>query len=279
MTALSLQTFVCTRLPGRPRLTVVGCGRKRDDADASRSSRYEEDHFRTKPCLDCSVGAAHRAGMSPACWDDGSPIERSTTTVQTSDPPSRKGKAPFFARKSLPFERDAREQAPEPALVPELIEATTPPTEEPLPSLDESATSIPPTAERTVAAERLGLTAEAIRGRVKLGWTPEEAMTTPKGELPPRVAELRATKRAATKTKASPAKTSRAKASTTKRTPPTARTATEAAVRDAIAQVPMRALLERLGYDVTDPVRVLVELGHQVEDLGCAPLGRVLRVS
>jgi hypothetical protein len=273
MTAISLPTFVCARLPGRPRLTVAGCGKKRDDADQSLGSRFEDDHYRTKPCVGCDVGAAHRKGELPSQWPDTTPIERSTITAQLSPPTKSKAKPPFFTRKPLPFER--AHEAPEPDSAP--IDVPAPPTEEPMPPLDEPATTI--ASENAAAAERLGMSPEAVRMRIKLGWTREEAMSTPKGELPPRIAAERAKKRGATKPKASPAKTSRAKASTTKRTPPPARASTEAAVREAIAQVPMRALLERLGYDVTDPVRVLVELGHQVEDLGCAPLGRVLRVS
>lgn len=102
-------------------------------------------------------------------------------------------------------------------------------------------------------AKRLGCTGNALRIRLKKGWPVERAFAT-KGEIANEASR--------------PAPSARAQR--------LSQPSTVIAVREAIAQVPLRALLERLGYDVTDAARILSELGIAAQDLGTHPRGRLL---
>lgn len=78
----AIESFVCLRLPGQPRLSRASCAEKH--AAAKRDVRGHMPGsaavLRSKDCLDCPIGAAHKRGERPEAWPDGSPIE--TTMIR-----------------------------------------------------------------------------------------------------------------------------------------------------------------------------------------------------
>lgn len=103
--------------------------------------------------------------------------------------------------------------------------------------------------------QKLGLTGTGIAFRVKRGWTDEEALTTPKGETPPRIA-------AETPRPHGPARGTKLSKPRASRSAPPSSAAEE-----------VRATLTAL-----DPVELLRRLGWDVEELGETPVGRVVVV-
>lgn len=83
-----MKTFVCRVLPGAPRLTPHGCAALQGSTERAASMGRASDAperlrlmERGKACVGCEVGHAHARGEEPACWPDGTAIERRETEV------------------------------------------------------------------------------------------------------------------------------------------------------------------------------------------------------
>lgn len=83
-----MRTFVCRVLPGSPRLTPHGCASLQGSTERAASMSRAGDAperlrllERGKACVGCEVGHAHARGEEPACWPDGTAIERRETEV------------------------------------------------------------------------------------------------------------------------------------------------------------------------------------------------------
>lgn len=68
--AMTLEHFVCLRLPGTPRLTRAACAAKFAKTSRRQDRTRGDDH-----CIGCRVGAQHVRGEKPAAWPDGEPLE------------------------------------------------------------------------------------------------------------------------------------------------------------------------------------------------------------
>lgn len=118
---------------------------------------------------------------------------------------------------------------------------------------------------RREEVQALGLTAQAIAGRIEGGWTVEDALTTPKGA--PRPATSARTKPA----KPDPAPKRRPIADAVKLGKSIERAQANARARAAGDDV--REMLTQLS-----PAELLTRLGYPVEDAGIVPAGRLLLV-
>ncbi len=240
----AIAAFVCVPMRARP--SVSQCVAMRRAADDALSPI---DRLRTQRCRDCEVGAAHRTGGLPEAWPDGAPIERVELVAhaagQSASPPPRQHRT-----RRLPTVAPIERPAPVPAEEETHMARTRTIT------IDGRAQSLAEWGRET----KLG---HAVIGqRLKRGWTELEAVTTGKGEVPPRLADRGRAK----PSKAKPTKRSAPPkhATLTKRARrPVAKTTTIGEqVRTALALVPVVELLGKLGY--------------RVEDLGVHPRGRLL---
>lgn len=173
-------------------------------------------------CRDCVVGRAHARDERIETWPDGSPIAW-REVVPHREPPT---------------------------------------TEDLMANTKAEGKTIAHNGEElslSAWGKRLGVSGTAIRARVERGWTESEAVSTPQGEVPPRLIAERGGKRAA------PTKRAPAKSAASKKRPTTKRERPLVASSDVVAvasSVDPAALLTRLGWPselvATTPAGMLV---------------------
>lgn len=138
-------------------------------------------------------------------------------------------------------------------------------------------------AKPAVAA--LGLSAQAIRSRVEVGWTVGDALTTPKGSpRPPTSAPTSAPRKSTKPRDEGPRK--RPVQRGRKATPEAVQRVAEAIEERAAVPTPTRRRIGdapaaeqvRETLSALSPADLLTRLGHVVEDAGLVPAGRLLLV-
>ncbi len=250
---VSLPVFQCTRLAAR--LSIAQCVATYELA--KRPANHAE-RLRTSRCVECPVGGAHARGEKVARWPDGEPVAREEILVEKPPPGG------------LPRKRR------EPAAMPPVVAVASPPrlraptTTPPLPTL---RTPEEPMAAKTIThagttqtykqwADALGVSSVAITARINRGWTEQEAVSTPQGDVPARLVRERAKQAAPPPAKTKSSRPAPKPAPKAARPRPTKTVETE--VRSALTAIA--------------PVELLARLGYVIEDLGEHPRGQLFVV-
>lgn len=186
---MALEVFTCTRL-NDSKLTRTSCGARHRAANESGRGGQGLASVRESACRECPIGAAHLRGEAPTTWPNGAPIVVAPL-VALGTPPPPKGKTSSAVQVGGHGARFVR--APRAGAAP--IQTGAPPTTAPpAPPAPEARTSMEITHKGKTQsvekwAEHIGMSSQALRARIKRGWTETEAIETPKGDLPKRFLE------------------------------------------------------------------------------------------
>lgn len=220
-----ISTFKCVALRGR--ISIPQCVSL---YTLGKHPAGEADRLRTAHCRGCVIGEAHARGETPAQWPEGTLIERGSTTPH--------GHAAQLA-------------------------ATPPARDEDLMTTKTTGRTIEHAGKSLTIegwARELGVTPTAVRARIGRGWTELEAVSTPKGEVPARLA-------AAQEAKAEPPPVKVERTKVKKSAAPRPKGASLVTTSDVVAIA-----------SALDPVELLTRLGYRTELVGETPAGRLVLV-
>lgn len=245
-----MERFECEPLRGTgaaPKLTREACGQR---FAAVRDGPKKGDlRIISPPCVDCAVGLSHLASGTPMEWPEGGRIVlddfqpgsttllggSATTTATTPKTAANGPESPVAKPKARAQATTAKGGSMPPKRGVELEWK------------GEHKTYREWSRDRRI--EGLGLSEQTIRGRKRMSWSDEEALTTPPGEDRPSAA---------------------------KEDPVPEGACAIAETLDEVAGRALANLREPEGF--ADPAALLRRLGYEVTEAGRTPAGHVLVV-
>lgn len=249
-----MERFECEPLRGTgtpPKLTRPACGQR--FAAVRDGPRKGDMRIVSPPCVDCAVGLAHLAGGTPIEWPEGGELvlddfQPGSTTLLGGGPPTSATTAkPPAEGPETPEER------PKARAKTTTAKGGGMPTKRGVELEWDGDRKTYREWSKDPRVEALGLHEQTIRGRKRMSWSDEEALTTPPGEEPPSRAE----------NELEPEGVGGA-----------------VAIAETLEEVAGRALAkaEPESEGFTDPAALLRRLGYEVTEAGRTPAGHVLIV-